>query len=328
MTAPRLELALSEGGLPLPGDGLIAVFGPRAGDDLGALPKDRVVVITGFAPDYAAFQSAGYACAVAPEGRFCMSLVFVARAKKLAQALIAQAASVTDGVVVVDGAKTDGIDSMLKSCRQRGDVTGPVNKAHGKLFWFQGGDFSDWASAGPARLPDGWVTAPGVFSADGVDPASALLASVLPAKIGARVADLGAGWGYLSARLLERDTIRQVDLVEADHSALECARVNVGDPRAKFHWADATTWRPDTLFDAVVSNPPFHHSRAADPGIGQGFIRAAGRMLRPGGRLWIVANRHLPYETVMADVFGKVEEVGGDSRFKVLLAVRSSRHPR
>lgn len=328
MSAPRLELALTEGGLRLPEAGRIAVFAPRAGQDLSALPKDRVVVVSGFAPDVDAFTAQGYACAPVAEGTFAAALVFLPRAKRLAQALIARAAEVSGGVVAVDGTKTDGVDSLLKALRKRAEVAGPVNKAHGKLFWFEGADLSDWRADAPEPLPGGWVTAPGVFSADGIDPASALLAEALPATLSGRVADLGAGWGYLSARVLERPGVRRVDLVEAERAALDCARINVTDERAHFHWADATRWRPEAAMDHVVTNPPFHQSRTADPALGQGFIRAAAGMLRPGGRLWLVANRHLPYEEAIRAAFGSVEEIGGDTRFKCLGATLSARHGR
>ncbi|OWU85542.1 MFS transporter [Oceanicola sp. 22II-s10i] len=331
MSAPRLELALSGGGLDLSGTGRIAVFAPRAGMDLSVLPRDRVLVVSGFRPDVEGFEAAGYATSVAAEGRFDAAIVFLPRAKRLAEALVAQAVAVSDGPVVVDGARTDGIEGVLKAVRKRVAVEGPINKAHGKLFWFSGGDFTDWAAAEPAPLEGGWITAPGVFSADGIDPASALLAAALPAKLSGKIADLGAGWGYLASEVLKRDGVKSIDLVEADHAALDCARRNVTDPRARFHWADATRWRPETLMDAVVMNPPFHTSRTADPGIGQAFIRAAAGMLRPGGRVWIVANRHLPYETVIAGTFGAVEEIGGDTRFKVMtatLAPRNARHNR
>jgi len=328
MSAPRLELALSEGGLRLPEAGRIAVFAPRAGMDLSALPKDRVVVVTGFAPDFDAFTSAGYECAPVAEGAFAAALVFLPRAKRLAQALVATARRVSAGVVVVDGTKTDGVDSILKAVRGRAEISGPINKAHGKLFWFEGGAFSDWDAGAPEPLPGGWVTAPGVFSADGIDPASELMAGLLPGTLTGRVADLGAGWGYLAAQVLARKGVTRVDLVEADRAALDCARVNVTDVRAAFHWADATRWKPDAAVDHVVTNPPFHVSRAADPGIGQGFVAAAARILRPGGRLWLVANRHLPYEDAIRAAFGSVDEIGGDKRFKVLAATLSARHGR
>ncbi len=66
-------------------------------------------------------------------------------------------------------------------------------------------------------------------------------------------------------------------------------------------------------------NPPFHTSRNADPALGQAFIAAAARVLKPSGHLWIVANRHLPYEATLAEQFAEVAEVGGDGRFKICM---------
>ena len=327
-TSSRLSLALSSGDVPLPDAGRIAVFAPREDTDLTALPAQRLHVITGFRPDHDHFAGLGYNCAIAPEGRYGAAVVCVTRAKPLALALIAEAASLTDGPVIVDGAKTDGIESILKACRARAAVSAPLSKAHGKLFWFPAGPgFEDWAAGEPKEIEGGFVTAPGVFSADGIDPASRLLADHLPAKLGRRLADLGAGWGYLSARALERPDIETIHLVEADHAALDCARINLRDARAQLHWDDATRWKPDAPLDTVITNPPFHAGRAGDPGLGHAFIRAAAGMLKPRGELFLVANRHLPYETVIATHFGEMAEIGGDTRFKILRASRPARKP-
>ena len=73
-------------------------------------------------------------------------------------------------------------------------------------------------------------------------------------------------------------------------------------------------------------NPPFHAGRRADPEIGRAFIAAAARMLKPAGTLWLVANRHLPYEISLKDRFRDVAEIAGTSKFKVLQAVRPQTH--
>jgi len=48
MRSARLEMALDSGAFVLPPLGDIVVLSPQAGDDLSALPKARVVVLTGF----------------------------------------------------------------------------------------------------------------------------------------------------------------------------------------------------------------------------------------------------------------------------------------
>ncbi len=328
-TAERLSLAVASGVADLPEVGRIAVFAPRAGQELTPLPAERCHVITGFKPDFDDFAARGFACAVAPEGRYTAAVVVAARSKPLSFALIARAAQVTDGPVIVDGAKTDGIEALLKDCRRRTAVTGPVNKAHGKLFAFTAGPgFEDWLPGGMTRNADGFLTLPGVFSADGVDPGSRLLADNLPVRLGAHVADLGAGWGYLSLRALDRDDIEEIHLVEANHDALSCARQNLADARAALHWEDASRWRPEMRFDTVLSNPPFHTGRAADPALGRSFIAAAARIIKPRGQFLMVANRHLPYEADMARHFTEVTDFGGDNRFKLLRGARPSRKAR
>lgn len=323
MRSQRLSLALESGALTLPATGQIAVYRPRIGDDLSDLPQERTVVLTGFKPDHDHFAQGR---SVTPAPPYAAALVCLPRSREAGRALIARAAAevAPGGVIAVDGQKTDGIDTALKDLRARVPLSESQSKAHGKLATFAAGpDLSDWL-ARPAVV-DGFQTLPGIFSADGPDRGSVLLADALPAKLSGKVADLGAGWGFLAAEILKRPGVKRLDLVEAEADALDCARVNVTDPRARFHWADATTWRPESLLDAVVMNPPFHAGRDADPALGAAFIRAARRMLAPDGSLWLVQNRHLPYDAVLAESFLHHEDVAGNASFRVVHATKPRR---
>ncbi len=322
----RLRMALETGGLQMPEAGIISVLRPPIEADLSLLPADRVRIVQPFKPDHDHFRQLGFECVDESEDHSAASLVFLPRSKVLARKLISQANRCSDELIIVDGSKSDGVDSLLKEVQKRAELAGKLAKAHGKIFWFSPRNqaFDDW-NAPEFQIVEGFVTAPGIFSADGVDPASALLASVLPQKTGAHVVDLGAGWGLLSAKLLENPGIETLDMVEADHVALNCARRNVTDPRAEFHWADAVNWKPETRVDTVVMNPPFHTGRKADPDLGRAFIASAARMLKPSGSLWMVANRHLPYENSLRDHFSIVVEVSGNPRFKVMHAMRPKR---
>ncbi|MGP6088538.1 class I SAM-dependent methyltransferase [Antarctobacter jejuensis] len=327
MSQDRLSYALATGGLVLPDTGRVALIGAPADTPLDALDPARVEVVQGFAPDHAAWQQRGVDVATQATGPYAAAIVTLPRARDLAEDRIARASALAD-LVIVDGAKTDGIEAIAKALRGRLSIDGQVSKAHGKCLWFKGGaDLSDWLRA-PRTLPGGEITAPGVFSADGPDPASVALAAALPDTLKGRFADLGAGWGWLSNRILTREDVKELHLVEADKAALDCARQNVSDPRAAFHWDDATTWTPPQALDGVIMNPPFHQGRKADPQLGRAFIASAARILAPHGQLWLVANRHLPYETALAESFRDTSEIGGDSRFKILHAARPTRQRR
>ena len=327
--AQRLELALAEG-LALP-DGAISVLRPRAGEGFGPLGTERLTLVTGFRPDFDAFTQAGYRVTQAP-GPAPVALVCLPRARAEGLALIAEAVAQGARLIMVDGQKTDGIESVMKAVRARVALGGSLSKAHGKLFWFapEGADFSDWQAL-PGTVSDPvlgvFQTLPGVFSADGVDPGSALLAQHLPDTLPARMADLGAGWGYLSAACLARAGVSEMHLIEADATALALAERNIPDPRAQFHWADACTTTLPGPIDAVVMNPPFHTGRKPQPALGLAFIAAAARHLGTRGKLWMVANRHLPYEDTLAQHFANHQIIAETPAFRVWHATGPRRKP-
>jgi 16S rRNA (guanine1207-N2)-methyltransferase len=179
-------------------------------------------------------------------------------------------------------------------------------------------------SQGAPRLVEslGLWSQPGVFSWDRIDPGSALLASRL-APLKGRGADLGCGIGVLAHTVLAHAAVTELHLVDIDRRAIDAARRNVDDPRARFHWDDATGQALSLAeLDFVVMNPPFHDAGAEDRALGQAFIRRAAKAVRAGGVCWLVANRHLPYESVLAEVFKSVRldsEAGG---FKIYEARR------
>ncbi|MDU8944396.1 methyltransferase [Ovoidimarina sediminis] len=321
--ASRLETALAEGLFALPAEGATVALQPRAGTDLTPLNDSALEVFQTFRPDYEAFERKGLAVTTDLPDSAALTLVFLPKSRAYAEALIAHAARITTGPIVIDGQKTDGVESILKALRKRAEVTGVLSKAHGKLAVLApGAAFDDWADPGPQPVAPGLLAPIGTFSADHPDPGSERLAAALPEKLGAHVADLGAGWGFLARAILTRATVETCTLIEAEKRALDAARRAITDPRARFEWADARSWGAPAQFDTIVTNPPFHTDRASDPALGQAFIDAAQRLLKPKGQLFLVANRHLPYERHLADRFGEAAEIGGDRSYKLLRAAR------
>lgn len=238
------------------------------------------------------------------------------------------------GLLVVAGANQVGAASYEKHLRARLDGVAGLAKHKGRVFW----------APRPARVPDalaawaelarirpiagdGFMARPGLFAADAVDRGSALLADHLPEDLGGVVADLGAGWGYLSVAALARcPGITRLDLYEAEHLALEAARANLArhapDRPVTLHWQDVAAGITPDAYDAVIMNPPFHVGPAPDPALGQAFVNAAAAAVRPGGRLFLVANRQLPYEKTLTDRFDRVEFLAETGGYKVIAAVR------
>lgn len=324
MSTSRLSTAF---GAQAP-EGRILLIGPGSGTDLSAFDPEKTVLLSRDAGDFVALKAAGWTVVTEAEGLFDAAVVFLPRSRAEARARLALAGDhlAVGAPIWVDGQKTDGIDSVLKELRGMSETSDPLSKAHGKLFSVISGGWlpGDWRT-GETEVAGGFVTRPGVFSADGPDPGSEILAATLPEKLPTRIVELGAGWGWLGAQILTHPGVAELHLVETDLDAIECARRNVTDPRAQFHWADIRDFSLREPVNGVIMNPPFHQGRAGDPGLGAAFIRKAAQMLTGAGRLWMVANRHLPYESVLAREFGEFHEIGGDNRFKVISATGARR---
>jgi 16S rRNA (guanine1207-N2)-methyltransferase len=171
----------------------------------------------------------------------------------------------------------------------------------------------------PRRIDEnGLWTQPGVFSWDRLDAGTNALLQTLPEFSGVG-ADFGSGIGLLALNVLASKTVAKLTLVELDRRAVEVSKRNVTDPRAAFVWGDVRQVALKDL-DFIVSNPPFHEGGGEDKTLGQAFIRAAAGALRKGGALWIVANRHLPYEAILAESFAKVRLVAEGGGYKVFEA--------
>ena len=333
-----LMLPFASGALQWPREGGALFLRARDGWPLHRQALPGLVCEQTFRPAYDALQRSGLKVREGDDGsRFPLVLVLPPRQRDEARALFARAvASAGAGGIVVacmpndEGAKSGEADLAR--------LAGPVSvqsKQHCRVFWtapLHGAAdatlAAEWSTLDqPRPVADGrFLSRPGIFAWDRIDAASALLAAHLPADLSGHGADLGAGYGYLAAEVLARCLgVASLDLYEAEARALELARCNVASEHAAvvFHWHDVTAGVP-RRYDFIVTNPPFHAQGRADrPDIGRAFIAAAADALNPGGQLWLVANRHLPYEAVLDARFGRVRTVAQAHGFKVVEGVRT-----
>ncbi|WP_269930858.1 class I SAM-dependent methyltransferase [Aminobacter sp. HY435] len=321
--------------LPMPQKGTRTLF-------LGAEPGFRkpqgfegsLSLVQGFRPYVLALAAAGHDVSAQAEGEgYDLALVLAGRHRGLNELRVAEAIErvVPGGLVVVAGGKDDGIASLRKRLGGLVEIEDHLPKFHGTALWFRRGAQADAAAAtlradNPEMLVEGrFRTAPGMFSHERVDTGSRLLVEHLPSDIKGKVADFCAGWGYVAAEVSARArSLTVLDLFEADFASLEAAKLNVPSSpvEAGFHWSDLTKEPVERRYDVVVMNPPFHQDRDADPEIGQRMIKAAAAALKPGGRLFMVANRHLPYKPVLEASFSWVREIALEDGFRVWFAQR------
>lgn len=286
-----------------------------------------------------ALRAAGFTLVTDARGPFALILLLPPRQRTEARALMARAAGLLapGGRLLVSVSNSDGARASEADLTRLSGSVQSLSKHKCRVFWsapfgdgFDATLATQWLALDAVqRIDEGrFVSRPGLFAWDRIDPASQLLAQHLPSSLAGRAADLGCGFGYLSAQLLQRcPGITALDAYDAEQRALDLAQINlqayVAQVALEYHWHDVTTGLPRS-YDVIVTNPPFHsHHSAQRPDLGRRFVEAAAAALSPGGSLWLVANRQLPYERMLDESFGTTRIVTQQHGYKIIEAVRS-----
>jgi 16S rRNA (guanine1207-N2)-methyltransferase len=274
-------------------------------------------------------ERAGMVLTDHPSGKFATVLFLPGKTKEetLVGFAMAQQCLADGGVFITAIANTAGAARFEKELGKATPLSFSVSKHKCRAFGVSNLEpwdaelLAEWQNlAQPSVIPEtSFITQPGVFSAKHIDPGSLLLAEHLPVSLRGNVADIGAGWGFLSYVALEKSpNISRIDLFEADARALECARKNVSG-NAHFHWHDVTAGLSET-YDHIIANPPFHTAQSKDVDLGKSFLSAAAAALKRNGTLHFVANRQLPYEAHLQELGLRSRSIAEDHAYKVIFA--------
>ncbi|MBX4335460.1 class I SAM-dependent methyltransferase [Bartonella raoultii] len=291
-------------------------------------------VITSWRPDFLKFSHAQFSCSPQIDKSFIYdgAFLYLSKYRGLNQNHFLDLLECIKpgGWIVIGGDKTVGAASMMKWVKTIVPVCDKLSKNHGLVFWLKVPQKIEREKIAQLRAPplafeNKFQTAPGMFSHGRIDPGSAALTLHMREVISGKTADFGAGWGFLSHAALERsDKLTTLDLYEADYNALNAAKQHLKSVIAPcpihFYWHDLIQEPIKNLYDTIISNPPFHTQQKIDIALGQHFIINAAKSLKPGGNLLLVANRHLPYETLLKDIFQTVLIHKKPHGFKVIHA--------
>lgn len=122
-----------------------------------------------------------------------------------------------------------------------------------------------------------------------------------------RLLDVGSGSGIITLMLAQRNAAAHVTAIDIDAGAVEATRRNAeASPwgeRIAYSQCDIVDYKPDTLFDHIISNPPYFERSLLSPDAQRSVARhtsslsfealvtAACRLLNQGGRLSVILPR-------------------------------------
>ena len=171
-----------------------------------------------------------------------------------------------------------------------------------------------------------------VFSRKQLDIGSRFFLQNFPDKINPApqtIIDLGCGNGVLSLKAAQYYPLADIYAVDESYMAVESARMtlqnNLGDS-PKFHFISTNILESfaSEQADLILCNPPFHQQHVVGDGIAWQMFIQSRRVLKSGGELWIVGNRHLGYHTKLKKLFGNQTLVATNNKFVIHKAIKYS----
>lgn len=265
---------------------------------------------------------------------------------------------VDENTVVVAGAMTKNIHNSTLELFERilGTTTTSLAKKKARLVFcqlqpsrWQGQPLSSRQSpsSGQSPYPSQYQVpefpfaihnAANVFSRGGLDIGTRFLLEHFPQLPSAQtIIDLGCGNGLLGIQAKHLHPHARVQFVDESYMAIDSARLNVNAAYAVGYINDINTSDSDastTEFlvnnslagmeseqaDLIVNNPPFHQQTVIGDHIAWQMFIDAKRVLRQGGQLWVVGNRHLDYHLKLKRLFGRCDIVAANRKFVILRA--------
>ncbi|MCQ8128250.1 methyltransferase [Methylomonas rivi] len=165
-----------------------------------------------------------------------------------------------------------------------------------------------------------------VFSRDSLDIGTRFLLQHLPDNPAQRdIIDLGCGNGIVGLVIGQQLPDARIRFVDESYMAIASAKDNfmhafAGQRQAEFIVGDCLTGFPENSADCIVCNPPFHQQHVIGDQIAWQMFQQARRVLRQGGELRVIGNRHLNYHVHLKKLFGNWDAVAGNAKFAIIKA--------
>ncbi|MFT6268702.1 MAG: 16S rRNA (guanine1207-N2)-methyltransferase/23S rRNA (guanine1835-N2)-methyltransferase [Alphaproteobacteria bacterium] len=178
---------------------------------------------------------------------------------------------------------------------------------------------------------------PNVFCREQVDIGARYMLQVLPqiTKKNQVVIDLGCGNGILGTSLLlkHKNNPPKVIYIDESHMAIESAKATLMNSNANEqakadaeflvgHCLDEFIAHNKNGADLVICNPPFHQQNTVVDDIAWQMFVDAKKVLKVGGELRIVGNRHLDHRAKLSKLFGGCHVIASDKKFVVLSSLK------
>ncbi|MEE9346096.1 MAG: methyltransferase [Methylococcales bacterium] len=169
-----------------------------------------------------------------------------------------------------------------------------------------------------------------VFSRDSLDIGTRFFLEHIPEfKQPLKIVDLGCGNGLLGIIAAQRNPAAELVFVDESYMAIASAQINFQtvfntERKAEFLNTDCLTGVSESSVNLVLNNPPFHIQNAISGDVARRMFSESKKVLKKGGELWVIGNRHLTYHKQLLSLFGHYTVIASNRKFVILKAVKAS----
>ncbi|EPF7601933.1 methyltransferase [Vibrio vulnificus] len=171
---------------------------------------------------------------------------------------------------------------------------------------------------------------PNVYSGESLDLGARFMLEHIPQDENlTHIIDLGCGNGVLSVKAAQLNPKAKLTLVDESYMAIESARLNLQENvtvpiDAEYIANNCLDGFAGESADLILCNPPFHQQQAITDHIAWQMFCDAKRVLKRGGKLQVIGNRHLGYDGKLKRLYGdkNVKLVASNSKFVILQATK------
>ncbi|MCW8931014.1 MAG: methyltransferase [Gammaproteobacteria bacterium] len=168
-----------------------------------------------------------------------------------------------------------------------------------------------------------------VFSRNKLDIGTRFFLQHLPSEGNFKnIIDLGCGNGVLALKAAQTFSDASITCIDESYMAVASAKMtletnlSLKDHDTNYIAANALSGYVSESEDLILCNPPFHQQYVVGDAIAWQMFKESKKVLRRGGELWIVGNRHLGYHSKLKKIFGNQKIIATNKKFVIIKAIK------
>jgi len=143
------------------------------------------------------------------------------------------------------------------------------------------------------------------------------------------IIDLGCGNGVLALKMAQAYPEAKLTCVDESYMAIASAKMTL-EANLVMENRDVDYIASNVLLDfaentsdLIVCNPPFHQQLVVSDSIAWQMLQQSKEVLKKGGELWVVGNRHLNYHLKLQKIFGNYKLIATNNKFVILKSFKN-----